>query len=192
MNMMEFTPRMKQILQLILEADKPVSAKHLAEQIGVSKRTVQRELGYVEQSLKGYEVQFISKTGVGVWLEGSEEAKDELRLALGQGDDYDAGNREDRRKRLILEILKEKGLKKLFYYSSQFGVSEATISADLGEAEKWLNQYELFVTRKPGSGISVEGSEESYRRAIRAFISENIDTRVIRDSYDEKDWAAGC
>lgn len=184
---MEFTPRIKQILQIMIAENAPVPIKKLAEKIGVSKRTVQREMGYVEQSLKEYEVQFFSKTGVGVWLEGDEDAKNKLRLMLDQGDDYDASNRDERRKRLILEILKDKGLKKLFYYSSQFDVSEATISADLAEAEKWLNQYDLHVTRKPGSGISVEGSEESYRRAIRVFISENIDTKIIKDAYAEKD-----
>jgi len=57
-----------------------------------------------------------------------------------------------------LEILKEKGLRKLYYYSSQFEVSEATVSADLEAIEGWLANYGLIVSRKPGSGISIEGS----------------------------------
>lgn len=182
---MDFTPRMKQIFQVLLQEDSAISVKCLAEQVGVSKRTVQRELGYLESSLKGYEIQFFSKTGVGVWLEGSENEKQRLKQDIEGGDDYDVSNREERRKRLILEILKEKGLKKLFYYSSQFGVSEATISTDLEASEAWLNKYGLYVNRKPGSGISVEGTEENYRRAIRAFINENMDTRVVREAYEE-------
>lgn len=43
-------------------------------------------------------------------------------------------------KRLTLEILKEKELRKLFYYSSRFQVSEATISADLEAIEGWATQ----------------------------------------------------
>lgn len=182
---MDFTPRMKQIFQVLLQEDSAISVKYLAEQVGVSKRTVQRELGYIESSLKGYEIQFFSKTGVGVWLEGRENEKQRLKQDIEGGDDYDVSNREERRKRLILEILKEKGLKKLFYYSSQFGVSEATISTDLEASEAWLNKYGLYVNRKPGSGISVEGTEENYRRAIRAFINENMDTRVVREAYEE-------
>lgn len=182
--MNEFSPRMKQILQVLLEQNKEISVKNLAEQVGVSKRTVQRELGYVDRSLKKYGVSFHSRTGVGVWLTGDDGARAELAAALTESGDYDAGNREERRRRLILEILKEKGLKKLFYYSSQFGVSEATVSADLAEAEKWLERYGLHVIRKPGSGVSVEGTEENYRRAIRAFISENIDTRTVKEAYE--------
>lgn len=170
---------------VLLREDGPISVQTLAEQIGVSKRTAQRELEYMESTLKSYEIDFISRTGVGIWLEGSHEEKDRLFEQVRQADPYDVSNRDERRKRLTLEILKEKGLKKLFYYSSQFGVSEATISADLESVESWLGQYKIEVSRKPGSGIAASGSEEDYRRAIRAFISENMDTKVLREAYEE-------
>lgn len=183
---MEMTPRMKQLCLVLLKERTPISVKYLAEQAGISKRTVQRELEYIETSLKGYELRFLSKTGVGVWLEGSEDEKHRLYSDISSRDMYDVGNREERRKRLILEILKEKGLRKLFYYSSRFGVSEATISTDLEAVEQWLNKYGLYVSRKPGSGIAVDGSEECYRKAIRAFISENIDTEMLRQSFEQE------
>ena len=120
---MEFTPRIKQILQVLLREREAISVKALAEQVGVSKRTVQRELESMNHYLKSYEVTFHSKTGVGIWIEGEETERSRLLSDIEKGETYDAGNRDERRKRLILEILKEKGLKKLFYYSSQFGVS---------------------------------------------------------------------
>lgn len=184
---MEMTTRMKQIFQVLLKEESAISVKYVAEQVGVSKRTVQRELEYIDSVLKRYDIRFFSRTGVGVWLDGSKEEKERLLCDISGSDKYDAGNREERRKRLTLEILKEKGLKKMFYYSSQFGVSEATISTDLDAVETWLARYGLTVRRKPGSGISVQGSEESYRRAIRAFINENMDTRVVREAYEETD-----
>ena len=182
---MEMTPRMKQIFQVLLRESAAVSVKYLAEQIGVSRRTVQRELESVNASLKDYDLTFVSKTGVGIRIEGSEEEKERLLAVCSAGGDYDVSNREERRKRLILEILKEKGLRKLYYYSSQFEVSEATISADLEAVEGWLAHYGLTVSRKPGSGIAISGSEESYRRAIRGFIDENIDTKIMREVYGE-------
>ena len=189
---MEITPRIKQILHVLLSEKESISVKDLAAKVGVSKRTVQRELGYIQSSLKPYDIRFMSKTGVGIWLDGSVEEKGRLLDDISQGDSYDVSNREERRKRLILEVLKEKGLKKLFYYSSQFQVSEATISTDLEAVGEWLNRYGLFVVRKPGSGIAVEGSEENYRRAIRAFIDENIDTRLIRDAYESESSQESC
>ena len=170
---MEISPRMKQIFQVLLKEKSAISVKALAEQVGVSKRTVQRELEYVNGCLKPYELKFMSKTGVGIWLEGSEEEKERMRRDISGGDDYDVSNREERRKRLILEILREKGLKKLFYYSSQSGVSEATVSTDLEAVESWLNRYGLHVKRKPGSGISVEGA-----RRITAARSGHLSMRT--------------
>lgn len=187
---MDVTPRLKQILLIMLREEQVLPVKELAVRIGVSKRTVQRELEYIGTSLKPYRLTFETKTGAGVWLSGSAEDKKRLLEELQGTDNYDVGNREERRKRLILEILKEKGLKKLFYYSSQFQVSEATVSADLEAVEGWLKSHGLIVTRKPGSGIEVNGTEKSYRRAIRAFIEENIDTRMLRESYEVEDDAA--
>jgi len=65
---MELTPRMKQIIQVLLKEPDAVSVKNLAEQIGVSRRTVQRELESIQTPLKAYELTFESKTGVGVWI----------------------------------------------------------------------------------------------------------------------------
>lgn len=181
---MDLTPRLKQILMIMLEEGGVIPVKELAQRIGVSKRTVQRELEYIGNSLKQYQITFETKTGKGVWIGGKEEDKQKLLIELKQKDNYDVSNREERRKRLVLEILKNKGLKKLFYYASQFQVSEATISTDLEAVEGWLNEQHLVVTRKPGSGIEVNGTEKDYRRAIRTFIEENIDTQMIRESYE--------
>lgn len=189
---MELTPRLKQILLIMLREEQALPVKELAARIGVSKRTVQRELEFIGSSLKPYGLTFETKTGKGVWLSGDEEDKKRLSEELQSTDSYDVSNREERRKRLILEILKDKGLKKLFYYSSQFKVSEATVSTDLEAVEGWLRSYQLIVTRKPGSGIEVNGTEKNYRRAIRAFIEENIDTRILRESYEVHDGLSGA
>lgn len=181
---MEIGARMRQIFLVLLNQKEPVSVQEVAEQIGKSKRTVQRELEYAKQSLKGYDLTFHSKTGVGVWLEGSEEEKNRLKQELSDTDGYDGGDREERRKRLTLEILKEKGLKKLFYYSSQFQVSEATIRTDLEVVGKWLEKFDLHVGKKPGSGVVILGDEGNYRKALRAFIQENIDTKAVREAYE--------
>ena len=181
---MKITPRMKQILQALLGESEPVSIKHLAEKTGISKRTVQRELEGIDDVLQPYGMNFASKTGVGVWLAGEAAGRAELLAEVLRGDDYAVSSKEDRRKRLILEILREKGLRKLYYYSRKFGVSEATISTDLEAVEEWLFRQGLTMVRKPGSGIEVEGTEENYRRAIRFFIGENIDTKHFKQLYD--------
>ncbi len=181
---MNFSARGKKILLLMLEEALPISIVKLSEKIGVSKRTIQRELEFFPTDLQAHKLEFASKTGVGVWIIGTQEDKNNLLLKLKNDNSFDDTDREHRRKRIVYEILKDKGIKKLFWYSAKFKVSEATISADIESLEPWLNFYGLKIVKKPGSGITVNGTEASYRKAIRAFISENIDTNFIHEMYE--------
>ena len=78
----------------MLQQNQTISIKNLADQVGVSKRTIQRELEYIDSSLKKYQIHFHSRTGVGVWLEGNEEEKLRLLQDITTGDTYDVSNRE--------------------------------------------------------------------------------------------------
>ena len=42
------------------------------------------------------------------------------------------------------------------------------------------------VKSKQGYGVALEGSEKNYRRALRNFIDENIDSNIIRNLFDEQ------
>lgn len=185
----ELSPRLQDIVRVLLCAQSPMPVKALAEQIGVSKRTVQRELEYLDRPLKQFGLKFCSKTGSGVWLEGEEGDRARLLYEISQSDSLDITNRTERRKRLILEILRDKDLKKLYYYSDMFGVSEATVSSDLESAEDWLSQFALTIVRKPGYGVSIEGQEKDFRKALRAFIDENMDTQIVRELYEDRNEA---
>ncbi|QHQ59472.1 PRD domain-containing protein [Anaerocolumna sedimenticola] len=181
---MNFSPRLRQILLLLLQEDQVVSVKKLADEIKVSKRTVQRELEYIGSSLKKYHVSLQTKTGTGIWLEGEESDKKNLLNLLKEEDVLDSGDKEERRKRLILEILKDRSPKKLYYYGNIFGVSEATISNDMEAIETWFHQFDLKIIRKQGYGVALEGSEKNYRLAVRKFIDENMDSKVMKNLSD--------
>lgn len=184
---MELTPRAKKILQILLQTEGKTTVQALADQMKIGKRTVQREMDDISGFLKGTGVNLLTKMGSGIWLEGEPEKKQALLSELMKVELFDAGNKEERRKRLVLEILKEKELKKLCYYSSRFKVSESTISGDLEAIEGWFAQYGIRIIRKTGSGIEIQGEEKDYRRAIRAFIEENINTDFIKEVYEKED-----
>ncbi|WP_099467320.1 BglG family transcription antiterminator [Konateibacter massiliensis] len=184
---MVFSPRLRQILLIMLEENDIVSVKNLADKIKVSKRTVQRELECTALSLKKYGISLQTKTGIGIWLTGEETDKKKLLEALQAEDIVDSADKEERRKRLILEILKDRTPKKLYYYGNIFGVSEATISNDMEVIEEWFHQFDLTIMRKQGYGVVLEGSEKNYRLAVRKFIDENIDSKLIKNLFEGKE-----
>jgi mannitol operon transcriptional antiterminator len=184
---MNFSPRLRQILLILLQEDQIISVKKLADEIKVSKRTVQRELEFIGSSLNKYKVSLQTKTGIGIWLDGEEADKNKLYSMLRDEDVSDSSDKEDRRKRLILEILRDRAPKKLYYYANIFDVSEATISNDMEAIEHWFKQFNLVIIRKQGYGVALEGSEKNYRLAVRKFIDENLDNKLIRNLTDENE-----
>ena len=44
---MEFTPRIQLILKILMDRKEPVGKQEIADELGVSKRTVQREFEYL-------------------------------------------------------------------------------------------------------------------------------------------------
>ncbi|MBH1940229.1 BglG family transcription antiterminator [Mobilitalea sibirica] len=184
---MDFSPRLRQILLILLSEDQIISVKKLADEIKVSKRTVQRELEYVGSSLSKYKVSLQTKTGLGIWLEGNKEDKEKLYTMLQEQDVIDSSNKDERRKNLILEMLKDRTPKKLYYYANIFDVSEATISNDMEAVSGWFDQFHLTIIRKQGYGVALEGSEKSYRIAVRRFIDENIDNIDILKYMEENE-----
>ncbi len=183
---MILSPRLRQILLIMLKENQIISIQKLADEIKVSKRTVQRELEDVDTSLRKYGLSLESKTGIGIWLEGKPENKEALLSILKDEDMIDSGDIEERRKLLVLEILKDISPKKLYYYGNIFGVSEATISNDMEAIQTWFEQCNLNLIRKPGYGVALEGSEKSYRVALRKFIDENMDSTIFRNLIDER------
>lgn len=184
---MDLTPRIRQILLILLTQDDMLPTKSLAQKINVSKRTVQRELEYIIYFLKKYNIELCSKTGTGIWLEGEAYQKQLLLEQLENQDNKDFADKSERRKGLMLELLKDQTPKKLYYYANLFSVSETTISKDIEQIESWFLKFDLLIIRKQGYGVVLQGSETNFRMAIREFIAKYMDTPVLKHLYEEND-----
>ena len=79
---MEFTPRISQILKILLANGTPIGKQEIAEELGVSKRTVQREFEYLELCIRKYNLKLVNYKGKGVILEGNVE---DLVAVSGRG-----------------------------------------------------------------------------------------------------------
>ena len=181
---MEFTPRIQQILRIMLDSKGPVNKQEIADDIGVSKRTVRREFEYLELCIKRYGLKLTNHKGIGVEIQGSPENIEKLREDLGDQQYPDAADREGRRRRLLFELLRDRTPHKLFYYSQLLGVSEATAGSDMDALCPWLEESRLGIVKRPGYGVILEGDERDYREAMRRFIEE---TAGQSDAYSSGD-----
>ena len=182
---MDFTPRTQQILEILLGGKGPVSKQDIADTLGVSKRTVQREFGFLENDIKQYGLRLVNRKGKGIVIAGELQNIEKLRHDIEKNSGVEAAGREERRKHLLFELLRDREPRKLYYYSEMLGVSETTVANDMEVLGEWFSRNNLEVIRRPGYGVVLSGSEADYREAMRRFIHENGPQRFEKRNAKE-------
>lgn len=170
---MDFTPRTQQILEILLGGKGPVSKQEIADHLGVSKRTIQREFGFLENDIKKYGLGLVNRKGKGIVISGELQNIEKIRREIEQNSGAEAATRDERRRHLLFELLRDREPRKLFYYSEMLGVSETTVASDMEALGEWFSRNNLEVIRRPGYGVVLGGTEGDYREAMRRFIHES-------------------
>ncbi len=165
--MLAIPPRLGQILGLLLESDLPLSVDALAEKLGVSRRTVFRDLEGINPILEKVNLTLETQPGQGIVLMGGADAEARLRAKLRSASiGMRPSNPSERRTMLALFLLNNDEIQKLYYYASALRVSESTVSGDLDRLESFFSTRRLQLDRRPSLGVSLSGSEENMRRAL--------------------------
>lgn len=173
------TSRIKQILEIICNTSDSITIKKIAKRLGVSTRTILREMPTVEKWLKVNDFELIKKPRVGIKLVATLEDKKRFKSLLDSELVEKTFTPEERQSLIISELLEKKEPTKLFYFSTIFKVSEATISHDLDKVEGWVKKNKLTLVRKPGLGVYMTGNEKAFRKAMINLLYENLDGNQI-------------
>jgi len=172
---LKLTTRQTQILRYFLELGDFASPQPLADRLGISLRTLQREIAELDLYLARYGIRFRKKFGRGLKLHGDESAlaglDERLRRDGGAAPDYSA---EERLAVIKHMLLSAKEPVKLYAIGAALGVAESTVSLDLQKIGPWLEKYGIALHRKPGLGVYIEGSEKQIRAALADLLYENV------------------
>lgn len=179
---MLLSARSEKIIRILARfpSSKAVTAAVISEELGLSRRSVLRELPSVEKWLTHAGFELIRKPGSGLILNVSAERRQELLDMLGKTDAaHVAQSREQRQKLLHRELLAAKEPIKAQYFTERLGISEGTLASDLDEVADVLERYQLRLVRRPGLGIFIEGEEYARRQAIAAVVCEQINEQQL-------------
>ncbi|MED4583674.1 BglG family transcription antiterminator [Brevibacillus choshinensis] len=181
---MRVSSRQRAIIEILLQEQKSLTIGAIAEQIGVSGRTVHRELDVLDSIFEHYSLKLARKAGAGVEVAGSPEQKQALRVdVLHQTTtEYTA---QERRVLILCALLEATEPVKLISLALDLKVTTATISHDLDDLELMLSHYELTLLRKRGYGVELNGSESSKRRAISRLLADHLDDHQVIDIIRE-------
>ncbi len=193
--MRKMTARQKQIFLLLLGRKTGMTAAEIAADIGVSVRTVHRELDEIEKSLAYFGLMLYRKsgTGISVWSDApgndEQERLEEARRLLLEGSPGDYSG-EERKIMLICRLLDELEPCKLFTLAHDLKVTAATVSSDLDEVGPWIRRFGLELVRRRGYGVEIVGEEIGKRAAICQLASDHLDYSDLIGGSTERRWSA--
>lgn len=172
--MRKITARQRQMLLLLLEASEEIAAAEIAAGVGVSVRTVHREMEDIQKVLQDFGLDLIKKSGKGIQLSGSEGGLAKLRLFLQKEKPAEYSG-EDRKVFELCSLLEAEEPVKLFTLAHSLKVTVATVSYDLDELDPWVRKFGLQLVRRRGYGVEITGCEMDKRRAICRLAAEHLD-----------------
>lgn len=167
----------KNILELLLQNDSPLSSIEIAEKMDISPRMVRyrlKPLGcYINQEGKTVQI----KQNSGIYIEASSQWKKKMLEKVNRDFSPNCVHApKDRREflKFFLLICDAPITSKLMRY--ELGVSRVTILKDLDEIEPWFEGKNLKLIRKPGFGIELQGKDLDLRRAIIDYLINTLGT----------------
>lgn len=168
--------RQKAIIQLLVQMNtRPVTVSAISEKLGVSSRTILREVPVIEKWMTDNDFHFVRKPGVGLSIAEDPENLRLIQELLEVEQILPMYGRQERRRQILGELFFSQEPVKAFAFTSGYHISERTLYEDLDALDLWLSDYRLSITRRPGVGIFLPGNEAALRQAISNAVFEFCD-----------------
>ena len=171
---MEYSKRVVEIIEMLLEKSDYLSIAQLADEMNISKRTIFRDMDDIEAFARDFGIELTKKSKLGLKVVADAKQREQIQNYANKfkGTHF---SQEERLNQIIMELLRSREPRKFYYFSNLLGVSEATISYDMDKIEPWFKERSITLVRKPGFGVFVKGKEIDFRKAIVDFLYQNYE-----------------
>jgi mannitol operon transcriptional antiterminator len=165
------TTRQRDILQLLLDAERPLAAADLAEAMHLTPRQVSYGLQGLKQWLAQRHLTLKVTPGVGVALDCSAAQNASLARELQTSTRVQLVLKPDQRQQLLALLLLDTAEPAILQqWEQRLDVSRTTVLADLDAIEGWFETHHLHLERRPNYGIAISGDEQWRRQALGAWV----------------------
>ncbi|MFC3418908.1 BglG family transcription antiterminator [Salinicoccus hispanicus] len=168
----------KIINELIYHSGTFLLIKELADKLGVSSRTVHRELKNVTETLEQLDIQMIREYKKGVKVELDTDEMDALTAYINAHADKDLSNEEKKVALIYNLMLNTEGIKKSAL-AVELGVSEHTVDELIGQMTDTLRAFELEITKIRSIGIQLVGDELNKQNFLADMMVNELNSNSI-------------
>lgn len=178
------TKRQANILGLLLRKQNGISLTDLIKFIGVSRRTIYRDLSEIKPVLKDKNIKIVKQDNL-YFLKGKErdslvKFKDELQILPEL-------SIEQRRNILAIKLLLENDYQKIVALAYELDVSKNTIINDLSELEELFEEYNIRIIREKSKGIIIKGQEEQRRDLLCCTLMNSFNNYDLFEILNNED-----
>lgn len=166
--------REKELINYLLAEEHYVTGSELAQQVGVTSRTIRNDLNRIKETLVNNGAILDSSPGKGYLLRIENYKKfdeffnlEKLNEAIQYTDIPDNPN--DRASYIIKKLLMIDYYIKIDDLADELYVSRSTITNELKEIREKLVKYDLSLNYRSGQGVKVEGEESKRRLCISEY-----------------------
>ncbi|ETI68510.1 BglG family transcription antiterminator [Neobacillus vireti] len=171
--MLSLTKRQKDILQFLTESSEPITAEWIAKEIGISDRTVRKEMKLLQQDsgMLGIEIESIRGKGYQMKVLNSEFLSTKSSLLFEENNQSATFmEQEDRVRYLLKRLLLAPDFIRFETLEEETFVSRSTLQQDLKIVRQMIKKYKLKITNRPHYGTKVEGDEYKKRSCLSNLI----------------------
>ena len=181
------TKRQKEIIKILAQftADHPITVQTISEKLNLSSRTILREMPKIDAWFEENDFHLVKKPRIGLYVDEDQETRNFLQELVQMEHRKAAFTKEERKDRILSELLTKNEPLKYFYFTSMFHISDGTLSNDLDDLEHWMEHYNLSMVRRPGIGISWDGKEEDYRQAAAVLFQKLLKGKDFKTFFEE-------
>lgn len=163
--MFQLTSRQRKVLTLLLLQKEPIAVKEIARQQGVSQRTIRYDLDQIEAFLRHTGGALVKCPGIGIAAEIDKLQRGELLAAAEEVANPTRVLSKNERCQLILRsLLLSVGPVTVDKLANLLLVSRTTITADIQQTARTLENSGLALVGKKGEGFRLEGPESQLRK----------------------------
>lgn len=186
---MGLSAREIRLIEVLLRHPNSLTIDGTADRLGVSARTVRRELQPASDFLDSHGLTLARQPGRGLSVEGDAEVRGKALESLRNVRQVGMPP-EERRKSLLAMLLAVAHPIKQRALAGRLEVAVGTVSRDLDEVEQTLSNLDLSLVRRRGYGVEIVGTERDRRRAMHQLVSQNLNETELLSHLQEPEQKA--
>ncbi len=169
--MITFTTRQREILKIILDANRPIGSVELAKLLHITPRQVNYSMKGVKVWLQQHDQDLSVVPGVGFAVKLTADQTRTLSQQInGHSGVQIILSVSQRQQLLALFLLTRREPFILAQLETISQVSRMTILKDINEVDEWLHEQNLRLIRKPHFGILISGAEHDCQQALTKLL----------------------